>query len=61
MALVVLGYWVTGGRSIPAEPAGKATPLTTEQGFESHVSFSPEGTQVTFEWDSGGRGATRLT
>lgn len=42
------GWWVTRGR----EPAKTATyapvPLTTDPGFETQVSFSPDGNQIAY-------------
>jgi Tol biopolymer transport system component len=44
------GYWLlVAGRRSP-EPLSKPTPLTTEPGFEQNASFSPDGSQVTFQW-----------
>jgi Tol biopolymer transport system component/DNA-binding winged helix-turn-helix (wHTH) protein len=44
------GYWLMAGRSNPADASWTVAPLTTEPGYEHHASFSPDGTQVTFQW-----------
>jgi Tol biopolymer transport system component/DNA-binding winged helix-turn-helix (wHTH) protein len=48
------GYWLMAARSNPADPSWTVAPLTTEPGYEQHASFSPDGTQVTFQWGRDG-------
>jgi serine/threonine protein kinase len=51
IALVVAGwYWLSPQH--PTEPAGPlaSVPLTSYPGFETSPSFSPDGTQVAFQW-----------
>jgi serine/threonine protein kinase len=50
VALIAGWYWL--GRRHPAEPEAVFTPipLTTYPGTESTPSFSPDGTQVAFQW-----------
>jgi serine/threonine protein kinase len=45
--------WLWLGRSRPRpEATVTAIPLTSDPGEEAYPSFSPDGTQVAFEWDS---------
>jgi hypothetical protein len=53
-ALVVIAvagwYWLNRQRGGGPEPALVAVPLTSYPGYEGFPSFSPDGTQVAFQW-----------
>ena len=46
-------WFVRGGNTRAVDGAFHVTPLTTEPGFEGTPSFSPDGSQIAFEWDQG--------
>jgi Tol biopolymer transport system component/DNA-binding winged helix-turn-helix (wHTH) protein len=47
-------WWSLAFRNTNAVEAPlSVAPLTSEQGFERRPSFSPDGSQVAFEWDQG--------
>jgi hypothetical protein len=52
--VVVLGivgwFWLGRSRPMPAEAPMTAVPLTSYRGWEDSPSFSPDGTQVAFQW-----------
>jgi Tol biopolymer transport system component len=52
VAAAALGAWLWLNRTVPAAPetALTAVPLTSYPGTETFPSFSPDGTQVAFEW-----------
>jgi DNA-binding winged helix-turn-helix (wHTH) protein len=43
-------WWLTRPHATRPEGPLKATPLTTGTGIERNASFSPDGTQVVYEW-----------
>jgi Tol biopolymer transport system component/DNA-binding winged helix-turn-helix (wHTH) protein len=43
-------WWLTRSHASRPENPLKAMPLTTGSGIERNVSFSPDGTQVVYEW-----------
>jgi len=50
IALGVAGwYWYQRSRATPEAPL-TAVPLTSYAGYEGYPSFSPDGTQVAFQW-----------
>jgi Tol biopolymer transport system component len=50
VALGVAGwYWYHRSRATPEAPL-TAVPLTSYPGYEGYPSFSPDGTQVAFQW-----------
>jgi Tol biopolymer transport system component/DNA-binding winged helix-turn-helix (wHTH) protein len=51
--LAALGLWWSVARvqPMPSEPAMKVVPLTSGSGQERIPSFSPDGTQVVYEWE----------
>jgi len=50
-AVVVAGWWWFARSSAErAGPALQVTPLTAGDGQERNASFSPDGTQVVYEW-----------
>ena len=55
VCLAGVGAW-WGLRLDPARPEShlKAVPLTSEPGVEQNVTFSPDGSQIAYEWDEGG-------
>jgi eukaryotic-like serine/threonine-protein kinase len=57
IALVAgLGFWILRqGRGTPADPL-VPTPLTSYPGWEEFPSFSPDGTEVAFDWRKKGPG-----
>ena len=58
IALVAAGwYWLGRRRSAEPEAVLTPVPLTSYPGYELTPSFSPDGTQVAFQWCHGG---TRL-
>ena len=52
MVIAAVGVWFVRFNTEPPEPELKAVPLTSYMGFESSPSFSPDGTQVVFQWCS---------
>ena len=52
VAILGVAAWLWLGRSRPAaeESTLTAVPLTTYPGTETYPSFSPDGTQVAFQW-----------
>jgi Tol biopolymer transport system component/DNA-binding winged helix-turn-helix (wHTH) protein len=48
--LVAAGVWFVRSRTAKPEPSLVAVPLTTYPGIEDTPSFSPDGTQVAFQW-----------
>ncbi|HSB18007.1 MAG TPA: winged helix-turn-helix domain-containing protein [Bryobacteraceae bacterium] len=47
--------WLSLSRSDQPAPSPLVVPLTTYPGSESQPSFSPDGSQVVFVWDGGGK------
>lgn len=45
-----LGIWIVQLRKERSEPPLVPVPLTSYPGYESYPSFSPDGTQVAFQW-----------
>jgi Tol biopolymer transport system component/predicted Ser/Thr protein kinase len=54
LVAVVLGiagwFWLRRSRPMPEEAPPTAVPLTSYRGWERDPSFSPDGTQVAFQW-----------
>jgi len=57
--LAILGaamWWFSHAAQTPAgDFSYYVVQLTAERGFERHPSFSPDGSQIAFEWDQGTR------
>ena len=54
IAFAIAGwYWLSRQRNVEPEALLTAVPLTSYPGFENYPSFSPDGTQVAFQWCSG--------
>ena len=51
--LLAAGVWFVRSRTAKPEPSLVAVPLTTYPGIEDTPSFSPDGTQVAFQWCPG--------
>jgi hypothetical protein len=49
-ALSVAEFWILGSRDREPEEPLTAVPLTSYPGTEDFPSFSPDGTQVAFQW-----------
>jgi serine/threonine protein kinase len=49
-ALLAAGVWFVRSRTATPEPSLVAVPLTSYPGTEDTPSFSPDGTQVAFQW-----------
>lgn len=49
---VALVWLVSAGRGLEPDEF-QTVPLTSEPGYESNPSFSPDGSQVAFEWNQG--------
>jgi DNA-binding winged helix-turn-helix (wHTH) protein len=47
---VTLGIWIFQSRKERSEASLIAVPLTSYPGYEGYPSFSPDGTQVAFQW-----------
>jgi hypothetical protein len=56
VALAALA-WQAWPRQVPPPAAFTAAPLTTLPGSEQYASFSPDATQVVFEWTPEGAAA----
>jgi eukaryotic-like serine/threonine-protein kinase len=51
LVIVAVGVWLTRSKSDMLEEPLVAVPLTSYPGNQSWPSFSPDGTQVAFDWD----------
>ena len=51
LGIAAAWWFVRAGKSRVAAGPFHVTPLTTEPGFEGPPSFSPDGSQIAFEWD----------
>jgi serine/threonine protein kinase len=49
-ALLAAGVWFVRSKTATPEPSLVAVPLTSYPGTEDTPSFSPDGTQVAFQW-----------
>jgi Tol biopolymer transport system component/DNA-binding winged helix-turn-helix (wHTH) protein len=58
LAVVGVGLWKLIGWQGANRPSAeiKLVPLTSFPGDETHVTFSPDGSQVAYCWDGGGSG-----
>ena len=57
IGLAVAGsFWFRGSRATPEAPL-TTVPLTSYPGYENYPSFSPDGTQVAFQWCTEGPAA----
>jgi Tol biopolymer transport system component/DNA-binding winged helix-turn-helix (wHTH) protein len=57
IAVAGMAGWLLSMRSRPPEAGLVAVPLTTYPGNEGWPAFSPDGSQVAFDWDGGRPGA----
>jgi Tol biopolymer transport system component/predicted Ser/Thr protein kinase len=59
LAGILALYWRPAPPDAPGSPL-KIVPLTSYPGRESEPTFSPDGSQVAFSWDGGGRDSRNI-
>ena len=50
VVVVALGIWIVQSRKEKQEASPIPVPLTSYPGYEAYPSFSPDGSQVAFQW-----------